>query len=170
MELTAAARIVNVAVDIVENVARTRDPGVGILLQVENLQFGHRRIAAVHGPAFVHQLIGEIAPPGLFQPLHFFQTAALLRRIRQILGVAQGVTQTVFPVIHFLHVANVAAEQIVLQVKPVLHHLHADQRGRLGHIDRTLRRRLGFVFALHRDQVDRQKHQNHRQNDAEIYI
>ena len=31
------------------------------------------------------------------------------------------------PVIHFLHVANVPAEQVVLQVKPVLHHLHADQ-------------------------------------------
>ena len=143
-------------VHIVQHVARTRDPGVRIFLQIENLQFRHRRIAAVHGSALVHQWIGEFIAPGLLQPLHSFQAASLLRRVRQILGVVKGVIQGMLAIIHFLHVARVPAEQIVLQVKPVLHHLEADQRGGLSHVDRTLRRRLGFMLAMHGDQVGRQ--------------
>ena len=139
-------------------------------MQIENLQFRHRCITAVHGPALVHQRVSEIVSPSLLQPLHFFQIASLLRGIRQFLGAMQRFTQLVFAVIHFLHVPGVPAEQVVLQVQPVLHHLEADPRGSLGHVDRTLRRSLGFMLALHRDQVDRQKHQNRRQNDAETDI
>ena len=70
--------------------------------------------------------------------------------------MAQRVTQYVLAVIHFLHVPRVSAEEVVLQVKPVLHHLEADRRGSLGHVDRALRRGLRLMLALHRDQVDRQ--------------
>ena len=139
-------------------------------MQIENLQFGHRRIPTVHRPPLVHQRVREIAAPSLLQPLHFFQTAALLRGIRQFLRVVQRVTQLVLAVIHFLHVAGVSAKQVVLQVQPVLHHLEADRRGNLGHVDRTLRRSLGLMLALHCDQVDRQQHQHRRQNDAETQV
>ncbi len=145
-------------VDIVENDARTRDPGVGILLQIENLQLAYRRVAAIHRPAFLHQRVGELVAPSLLHPLHFFQVASLLRGIRQVLRMAQGVRQLVFAVIHLFHVTGVPAEQVVLQVQPVLHHPEADQRGHFGHVDRALRRGFGLVFAMHSVQIDDQQH------------
>src|SRR5208337_615889 len=84
--------------------------------------------------------------------------------------MVQGVIQLAFAIIHFVHVAGIPAEQVVLQMKPVLHHLEADQRRGFGHVDRILRRSLGLMLAMHPVQVDRQQHQDRCQNHSETQV
>jgi hypothetical protein len=70
--------------------------------------------------------------------------------------MAQGIPEHALALVHLLDIAGIAAEEIVLQMKTVLHHLETDERGGFGHVDRALSRRFGLVLAPHRHQIDRQ--------------
>ncbi len=112
--------------------------------------------------------LGELFAPGLLQLLHLGQRALDLIGVGQRLALFQFLVQGAQAFVHAVDFAGVAAEQVVAQVEPVLHHLEADGIGRVGQFQRLLRGLLGVVLALHRSPVHQEQHQHHRQDDAEI--
>src|SRR6185437_11656867 len=65
-------------VHIVQIFSGAFDPGGGVLLQVENLQFGDGGIAFVHVLALFHQGRRELVAPSLLALRNLLKTAALL--------------------------------------------------------------------------------------------
>ena len=156
-------------VHAIENVAGAGYPGVGIFLEIENLKFGDGGVAAIDGAALFGERSGKLGGPSLLQFLKFFEAAVLIG-IRQFLGVADGFAKQPLALGHLVEIADIAAQQIVLEMKAVLHHLEAHRGSSLGEINRALGGSLGLVFAADRQQVHREQNQHSCQNDAEIEI
>ena len=70
-------------------------------------------------------------------------------------------------VIHVIHFAGIAAEKIVAEVKPVLHHLEADLVSCLRHFRRQRGAGFGASFAVHRCQNDAEQEHHNDQNGAD---
>ena len=168
--VTLLEQVAIFAVDFVENVSGARNEGTGIFLQIKDLQLSDRRIAAIDGAAPVHQRIGEIGGPTLFEFLNFLEPVTLLLGVNELLGMMQVIGQQVLAIIHLLDIAGVAAEEIVLEVEAILHHLEAHGRDRFGHVDGALRRGFGLMLTPDGDHVDGEQNQHHRQDDSKAEI
>ena len=73
-------------------------------------------------------------------------------------------------VVHAVGFASVAAEQVVAQIKAVLHDLKFDFIGGVGQRQCLRGCSFGAVFPLDCHQIDQEQHQHHRQDCSEINV
>ncbi len=71
---------------------------------------------------------------------------------------------------HPFDVAGIAAEQVVAQGQPVLHHLRVQLGNGLLHFQRLRRRLLGAMFAAQGQHIDDEQNENRRENRAETAV
>ena len=134
------------------------------------MQFGDGYVPRIHLFALFHQGLGKLCVQGLLELLYFLQRCLLLVGRGQADRFLQMLAQQANAVGHAIHFAGIAAQQVVAQIKPVLHHLEAHRVSGVRHLHGLLGGSLCRMLALHRDHVDQEQNDDHGQNGSEVHI
>src|SRR5438094_5182356 len=71
---------------------------------------------------------------------------------------------------HAIYFAAVATQQVVAQVKAVLHHLELNSVSGFGDLEGVGGGGFGAMLAVDSSDVHKEQHQHHQQNQAEIQV
>ena len=143
------------AVSDIQRVGGILHPRRSVFLQVVDLQFGHGGIAGIDVFPLVDQRLRELLAPSLFQLLNLGQCGLDLIGVGQSLALLQFVVERAQPIVHAVHLAGVAAQQVVAQVEAVLHHLEADGVGGIRQFQRRGAAALAACSRCTADQFTR---------------
>ena len=158
------------AISHIQRVGGILYPGGSVLLEIVNLQFGDRGVSGVDVFTLIDQWLGKLFAPGLLQLFDLGERGALLLGVGQSFSLRQFVAQGAHAFVHALHFAGIAAQQVVAQVKAVLHHLEAHFIGGVSQFKRSGCGSLGSVLALHRHDIHQKQHDHHAEDDAKIHV
>ena len=103
-------------------------------MEIENLQVCDGRVPCIYVFALLQHRLREIGKPGIFIRLDRSKRGALLIGTGKCLSIVKRLIQVLDAFDHVLDFATVSAEQVVAEVKTVLHHLKTDVIGRVGHL------------------------------------
>ena len=137
------------AVCHIQGIRRGLHPGRGVLLQVVDLQIGNCGIAGIHFSPLLQHRLCEFRDPGVFVFRYGIERGALLIGSRRLLTVLQLLGELVHAIVHAFHFATVTAQEVVAEVKPVLHDLETNMVGGLRHFQRLGGGGLGALFAMY---------------------
>src|SRR5271170_8034751 len=119
---------------------------------------------------FRHHGLRETLRPARFRLSYLRQRVEQAGIGRLALSVLQQREQIADALVGLVFIPQVAAEQIIAQIQPVLHHLRARIVDRLLRRQRGLHRVLRGVLPAHRDHVNEKQNQHDRQNRAKPVI
>ena len=163
-------RFANVDVRVVEHARGLCRPGGRIVLQVINLKVGDGCVAGIHLMPLGDHLLREIVGPVVFVFFHLRERSAKIGVVAFAFPVAQKRQEIGDSLVGFLFVAQVAAQKIIFEKQPVLHHLKTDVLDRLHIVQGGRGGRARRVFAQHGENVDHKQGQHDRQNGPESEI
>ena len=139
-------------------------------MEIENLQVCDGRVPCIYVFALLQHRLREIGKPGIFIRLDRSKRGALLIGTGKCLSIVKRLIQVLDAFDHVLDFATVSAEQVVAEVKTVLHHLETNVIGRVGHLQCLISSYLRGVLARNRIPSDKEQYHHHSEDDGEVDV
>ena len=113
------------------------------------MQIGNCGVTGIHFSPLLQHGLCEFRDPGVFVFRYGIERGALLIGSRRLLTILQLLGELVHAIVHPFYFAAVTTQEVVAQVKPVLHDLETNMVGGLRHLQRLGGRGLGALFAMY---------------------